>query len=657
MAGLGDADLSDSYYMVVDDGSADNIAALLKLRKDQCVRLCLSYDYNSGKRKLNSMSVDEIEDVRRGNNADIKSLVIKVGPEWKISMQSHKNWSSYSYDVFFSFGASTYKVGLNRTDVVAEEDGGVFYASACGQRTALDMSSNGSAEQLHGLLYSAGVKFADLDQKNRFLTAAVRANDAADSLKNLTSSKKDGISRTLERVKGMYARLVDSGDIMSALAVCFLVKDAQRTVSAVKMSVLFNSLFAEADDESFAATSKEMSRVLETNSYGYLDRLLDTLPVGRDIKKAALKRRSTGAVNRIMDDLDFVKIDADAYPLTHEAVFSGELPLGTFFRKSGDSYFMYNDNWALWEGMLSAHPSVAKEIAAEASRRTTYEKDLCSYFYFVLHGLPEYLERHTGRKWTCVPKLVVSANELEPPSESDGGTVKKRSALTPTADNESCVVTVPYVSMAVAGQQTTYCYGHSYCLLERGLSYKGNTVMKDLEERLNGRDDYGLMFYTLTGTAAGRGYPTFLIIFERLEGGTRVHFHRTHPMRSKDGEYNPVHNWTVGCYNWMVGNVSMDRVQAQQGDLVFVSAAGELPDGDYSEVNSFDSHRFERPVSFTPYAKKERSNVLGYFRIDEPVRLTHAEHMTRLIPAGNYELRQCRSWEANPKGIWSLRID
>lgn len=33
------------------------------------------------------------------------------------------------------------------------------------------------------------------------------------------------------------------------------------------------------------------------------------------------------------------------------------------------------------------------------------------------------------------------------------------------------------------------------------------------------------------------------------------------------------------------------------------------------------------------------------------------EHMNRTIPAGNYEIRQCRSWEANPKGIWSLRID
>jgi hypothetical protein len=37
--------------------------------------------------------------------------------------------------------------------------------------------------------------------------------------------------------------------------------------------------------------------------------------------------------------------------------------------------------------------------------------------------------------------------------------------------------------------------------------------------------------------------------------------------------------------------------------------------------------------------------------------LFHDEHMDRVIPAGTYEIRQCRSWEANPKGVWSLRID
>jgi hypothetical protein len=71
-----------------------------------------------------------------------------------------------------------------------------------------------------------------------------------------------------------------------------------------------------------------------------------------------------------------------------------------------------------------------------------------------------------------------------------------------------------------------------------------------------------------------------------------------------------------------------------------------------SEVNAYDNHKFASPVKFTPYEKKEKSNILGYFSIEKDTMLNHHE-----IPAGDYELRQCRSWEANPKGIWSLRID
>ena len=256
-----------------------------------------------------------------------------------------------------------------------------------------------------------------------------------------------------------------------------------------------------------------------------------------------------------------------------------------------------------------------------------------------------------------IPRLVSSADELEPPKEGSTGTTKTRSALTPLVDNENSTVTVPYVSMQIAGYGTTYCYGLNYSVLEKGFSFKGNVITKDIEKQLNGRDDYGLMFYTLTGTAQGRGYPTFLIIFERLEKNTRVHFHRTHPMRSKGGDYNPIHNWTIGCYKWMIGNVNFEKIKAQQGDLAFVSTEN-LDFTGAEKVNSYDSHTFSQPVEFLPYTKKDKQNVLGYVRIPDPsVFLDHTEHTKRRIVPGDYEIRQCRSWEANPKGIWSLRID
>jgi hypothetical protein len=395
----------------------------------------------------------------------------------------------------------------------------------------------------------------------------------------------------------------------------------------------------------------------------------------KDVKKSAIKRRQTGAFNKIMADLDFIEIDRDKYPKTHEAVYNGDIPVGTFFRKTGETYFAYNDSWDLWEEMLTYHHDIAIQIAKEASSRSTYEKDLLSYFQFTLHTLPEYLAKHTGKPWTGIPKVVKSANELEPPSEDRPGTTKTRSALTPIVDNENNTVTVPYVTMSVYGRNTTYCYGLDFNVLRRGFSFEGSAVTKDVEEKLNGRDDYGLMFYTLTGSDSNTGYPTFLIIFERLHDSTRVHFHRTHSMRSKQGENNPVHNWTRSGYKWMVGNVAFDRIKAQQGDLAFVEI-DKVPDPDPDRktvafdpndenyidprpryVNSYDSHTFGEKVLFFPYLKKDKQNVLGYVTLPHAVGLTHKEHMARAIPAGTYEIRQCKSWEANPRGIWSYRID
>ena len=482
----------------------------------------------------------------------------------------------------------------------------------------------------------------------------------------------EGVNKTLAVIKPFFEKAAEEKETIFGLAAFIeLIESTKRTINSVKFSVIFNKIFsAIKTQEEFNTKLNELAVLLEerhdqkinTTGKEFPEYVLDSLPEAREIKKAAIKRKSTGAINKIMDDLDFISIDKDKYPLTHEAIFSGDIPKGTFFRKNGDSYFVYNDNWEIWERMLALHRDVAIEIASEASRRTTFEKDIMSYFFFVLEKLPNYLERHTGKTWKCFPKLISAERELDPPTEGDNGVSKSRSALTPIVDNEKGEVVVPYVSMRLSGYQTTYCYGLDYNVLERGLSFNGNTITKEVE-MLNGRDNYGLMFYTLTGSAQAQGYPTFLIIFEDLSDGsnkkTHVHFHRTHPMRSKGGDYNPIHGWILGCFKWMVGNVNYERVKAQQGDLVFVQMTSPIEEGEFKfqEVNAFDSHKFESPVKFIPYMKKEKSNILGYFRIENDMMLNHAHHKARFIPAGDYELRQCRSWEANPKGVWSLRID
>ncbi len=518
------------------------------------------------------------------------------------------------------------------------------------------------------------------DEKDPFRRAVTVVHNLGIDMKNLSRETYSKILNTitptlsmpLPDAKGIGKVLtkllpfVDSlrkSDILGYIAFRMMVLGSKTSIENVSFSVVFNKIFADCTtQEQFDKICIEASDSLDS-LYGwrqdlpktFLGKIMNMQPDARDVKKAALKRKNTGAFNKIMDDLEFVKVDEATHPLTHAAIYSGELPLGIFFRKTGDSYFVYNDNWDVWEKALaSEYVDEIKIIAKAAGGRSIFEKDIMSYLHFTFTTIPAYLEKHTGKKWKGIPKMVTSTESLEAPK--DGGTTKTRSALTPIVDNEKCTITVPYAAIRESGYSTTYCYALDYNVLVENYSFKGNVVTREVEKALNGRDDYGLMFYTLTGSDQARGYPTFLIIFERLDDKTTVHFHRTHPMRSKDGEPNPINNWIKGCYKWMVGNVNFERIMAQQGDLAFVSI-DKFPEGEPTMVAQYDSHCFERNVEYLPYTKKDKANVLGYVNLPLDTKLNHTHHRNRVIPAGVYEIRQCRSWEANPKGIWSLRID
>ena len=101
------------------------------------------------------------------------------------------------------------------------------------------------------------------------------------------------------------------------------------------------------------------------------------------------------------------------------------------------------------------------------------------------------------------------------------------------------------------------------------------------------------------------------------------------------------------------------KIKVQQGDLSFISQEPTFKDGEgfNEEVQDCDSHCFDEPVQFAPYNRKKKSNILGYVKLDSDRVLRHPEHDDVEIRAGIYTVRQARSWEANPKGIWTLRID
>jgi hypothetical protein len=510
-------------------------------------------------------------------------------------------------------------------------------------------------EDLHGL--------RDFHVGEKSLNNLLKAEASRAKFVSTDSLKKPGLTKLYKTTLAPFAQeLFDNGEYLAWMALRSCFANGAKATRKVKGSVVVNHMLGDV------TSAKELKTALEpftANGGTVFSTAIEGTPYFLQKRKETVKKDTGRAIRKRVKDLDEIELDQQKYPLTYEALTEGEIPLTCIF-PADETYFLINDNWQLWEDMLRRFPEETKECATEAGARKNYERDLMSYFYFVLHGLPEYLEEQTGYTWTASPRLVQSQYELEPEAvEEDRGVIKKRSALTPVADNKKHHVVVPYCSMAVHGRMTTYCYAHTFNVLSRGMMDDGNVVTKNLEEKLNGKDDYGLMYYTLTGSVTNRGYPTFLIIFERLKSKskTRVHFHRVHPMRSKMGDANPISNWTKTSYNWMIGNVNVKDIAFQQGDLAFIRVpAKEAAKIDFTgagTVSDCDSHCFARAVPYLPYEGKKK-HVLGHIQINDKrgQKLIHPEHDNVTIrEEGVFEVRQCRSWEANPKGVWTLNFD
>jgi len=416
-----------------------------------------------------------------------------------------------------------------------------------------------------------------------------------------------------------------------------------------------------------------------------------TLPGAREKVANQEAKADWSKAKSLGEKADGLGIDKVLYPKLRKAVEKGEIPVNVFKNPDGDAV---NQEFAIWEKALKrkgwADPIY--EMAQNASRRSTYDKDITPYLGF-LFRLERYLSRHTrgrapsGQKgtkkaWKAMPKFVSSQWELEMDDEgTQNGTTKRRSAFTPVADNDARIITVPYVAVSVSGVRTQWCYSEHYHVFEEGMidPEAGGVIQRDLEEKLNGRDDYGLMYFTLTGTVTARGYPTFLIIFERRSTHTHVHFHRVHPCRRKKGVMTQSHKLVEACYQYMAGNIPASDIEAQQGDMIYIKhphdpiAAGakvEKPQIS-SEALVFESHAMvpdaeewskvpeeNRELRLYVSAAKTPRNRLGFLHVPAMWHVKHPEHDDLVnLEAGWYEVRRCRSYENNPVSIWSLTID
>lgn len=353
-------------------------------------------------------------------------------------------------------------------------------------------------------------------------------------------------------------------------------------------------------------------------------------------KKSKVNKTAFVRLSQRIQDLEI-----DNYPLLKAAVLEDSIPLNTFLPNK-EAYFLINSVWELWEEMLSKYPTQVREIVDENRGRSTYLPNYMSYFHYILYDLPEFLTKESGEEWTAIPCADLSKINV--------GT--KRGDFTPIVDNEKRVVYVPYLKDVTYGRQTQYCYAQDYVLVKKGTSHLGQVCYKDIET--HGEHKYGFTYYTLTGTPTARGYPSFLIIFENRDDHYHIHFHRVNPFRTKSGDINPINSWLVTGLQWMYSNTPLEDVVTQQGDQVFVKTDDEfISDG---WVNNFERHNLESPVEVMTNFNKPKWTSCR-IRVNEPVKLSHPEHLPVVIPEGIYNVVQCRTWEATPSEISTYNMD
>lgn len=417
-----------------------------------------------------------------------------------------------------------------------------------------------------------------------------------------------------------------------------------------------------------------------TETEEWLHAVSKTLPGAAERIRATEAKKDFRKEKTLTEQAVGLGVSSDRYPKLFKAITGGHIPIGIFHQPGSDQ--AVNREFPLWEKALAQKgwAETIYEIAANAASRNTYERDITPYLN-ALFTWPAFVTKHAkGKKWRAMPKFVQSQWELEMTNEGDDDaegpqkTRKERSAFTPQVDNENRILTIPYVAVTVSGVRTQWCYSRHYHVFQEGFTdpESGGIVLHDLERNLNGQgDDYGLCYFTLTGTVTARGYPTFLIIFERRDSGeTWVHFHRVRPCRMSGGVYTPACELVERCYQYMAGNIPASEVTAQQGDLIFIrhphdpiaAKAKVADDPETGEAFEFESHRFvaSEASKVTLYRSivTQPKNRLGFLHAPEGFEVHHPEHddLKGLEP-GWYEIRRCKSYENNPTGIWSLVID
>lgn len=178
--------------------------------------------------------------------------------------------------------------------------------------------------------------------------------------------KKPGLAKLYkDTLRPLAEELFAQGEYRAWIALRTLLASAGRAIRKVKISKVVNHEFKGV---SIVAELKEKLKPFTSDRGGGVDGALEELDFFKETRKEVVKKDTTKAIRKRVSDLDEVPIDAEKYPLTYGALTDGSIPLPCIF-PSGETYFLTNDNWALWEEMLTKFPEETKELAKNAAAR------------------------------------------------------------------------------------------------------------------------------------------------------------------------------------------------------------------------------------------------------------------------------------------------
>lgn len=423
-------------------------------------------------------------------------------------------------------------------------------------------------------------------------------------------------------------KLYDEQPLLFCLMVS-LVQNSKFKHKEVITTKIINRVLSDVTDyDSLVASLRafwEKSRyvIKESDAYGQrmFLRLLDADGTADIIQEEARIAKYNKAVTKLFGDMGHtLKTAKRRYPFFVREFEAGQIPIDTFRRSRSTQ--LYNANLNVWEKMLKLDAHATTGIAQRISRLVGPNRNIMSYFNFVLTDFPRYLKKMTGETWTVLPKYQINVDTT---SVSYAGNV--------IVDNINKIVTVPYCV------DTTYRYRSTvpidWNILKKGESFDGDKAL--FGTKVISGHTYGLFYNNVKREHTGRADQglTRVYLCGFIDGNVTID--RVKLPRNKYG-VKPINGWIDECHD-VVHRGLMDYTKVD----CFLFKKLPAPTAEVYAYNAthLGDTSFSTPIMHSDtYQDAWGTGTVGNIRVDDTSStvVTSPSGATATLTGGEYQV-------------------